>query len=167
MMGISQKQEQFAKEYSKLFDAVYRYVRYRITDTDEVGDIVSEVFETAYAALDRFDAEKGSLKQWMFGITKNGILMYFRKKKLQIPLEEIENLLPDERHADADDRFDTKLAVEKIYARLNAEQKSLFALRYIDGLSFDELADCTGRESGALRQMFSRLHRALKQDISI
>lgn len=162
LMTLRAKQALFAEEYSELFDFLYRYVYRRVFDRDEVDDIVSEAFTKAYRQLERFDSERGSLRQWLTGITKYELLTHWRKKKPTISLEFEEGITDQETGTPFTEALDDKLFAEKIYARLPADSKSLVALRYVDGLTYEEIAEVTGKEPSTMRQFFSRLHRALR-----
>ena len=51
-MDLKEKQRQFSKEFSELFDYLYRYISYRTPDKHEAEDLVSEVFLEAFASLE-------------------------------------------------------------------------------------------------------------------
>lgn len=161
-MESPEAQELFAREYPTLFDAVYRYVVYRLGDRDEAQDVVSEVFTKGFSKLKEFDPEKGSLKQWLTGIAKYELLMHWREQKKTISLEE--EFLPSDsdRSLSLDQSLDQHLLAEKIYAQLSESTKRLLTLRYVDGYSYEELSQLTGKEPATLRQFFSRIHRSLR-----
>jgi len=161
-MDIHHKQRVFATDYSRLFDVVYRYVRYRVIDDDEVEDVVSEIFMKGYDKLSDFDPERGTLQQWIFGIARNEVISHWRLSRRTVSLELVDE--PEDKGIVSRllDRLDHRLLTEKIFRRLSAEAKALVALRYAEGLTYEELAEVTGKEPAALRQYFSRLHRSLR-----
>ena len=161
-MTLRAKQEQFAEEYSELFDFIYRYIYRRLFDRDEADDLVSETFLKAYRELERFDPERGALRAWLTGIAKHELLSHWRRKRPTVSLEFEECLVDPSTGKSFTDALDDRLLAEKMYAQLPAESKSLVALRYVDGLTYEEIAEVTGKEPSAMRQFFSRLHRALK-----
>lgn len=161
-MTLRSKQELFAREYSDIFDFLYRFTCSRLFDRDEVDDVVSEAFTKAYAQLERFEPDRGSLRQWLTGIVKYELLTHWRRKKPIISLECEEQVVDPKTGVAFTDEMDQQMLAEKIYAQLPAETKTLVALRYVDGLTYDELATVTGKEATALRQFFSRLHRMLR-----
>lgn len=59
-------------------------------------------------------------------------------------------------------------AMNKVYQVLTREQSEAFRLRYIDGLSTDQIAERFGKSNGAIRVMLSRtvakLQRAFKEE---
>lgn len=161
-MTLREKRELFAREYPDVFDFLYRFIASRLFDRDEVDDVVSEAFTKAYAQLERFDPERGVLRQWLTGIAKYELLTHWRKKKPLVNLE-AEERIPDPTTGVAfTDSLDQELFAEKIYATLSKESKALVALRYVDGMTYEELAEIMGKEPSAVRQFFSRLHRSLR-----
>ncbi len=161
-MDLRNKQEVFAREYPDLFDYLYRFVYSRVFDRDETDDLVSEVFTKAYTQLERFDPDKGSLRQWLTGFAKYELLSHWRRKKPVITLEDEASFVDPATGATFTERLDDHLLAEKMYASLPASSKALLALRYVDDLTYEELADVTGKAAPALRQFFSRLHRMLR-----
>lgn len=161
-MTLREKQELFAREYPDLFDFLYRFLSSRLFDRDEVDDVVSEAVTKAYAQLERFDPERGVLRQWLTGIAKNELLTHWRKKKPTVSLEYEERIIDPKTGTAFTETLDQEFLAEKIYANLPQESKTLVALRYVDDMTYEELARVTGKEASALRQFFSRLHRTLR-----
>jgi RNA polymerase sigma-70 factor (ECF subfamily) len=161
-MTLPEKQELFAREYPDLFDFLYRFIQSRLFDREEADDVVSEAVTKAYSQLERFDPERGNLRQWLTGIAKYELLTHWRRKKPTVSLE-FEERVPDPKTGEAfTETLDQTMLAEKIYADLPAETKTLVALRYVDDMTYEEMAEVTGKEAPALRQFFSRLHRTLK-----
>lgn len=161
-MDLHQKQALFSREYPMVFEYLYRFISVRVFDRDEANDVVSEIFTKAYTLLDRFEPEKGNLRQWLTGFAKYELLTHWRRKKPNVSLELDETLVDPQTGTLFVEQLDNHLLAEKIYERLPKDQKRLLTLRYVDGLTYEELAEVTGREPAALRQLFSRLHRVLR-----
>jgi len=161
-MNEQEKKQLFSREYSELFDFVYRYVRYRLPQKEEAEDLVSEVFLQAYHKLSEFDPIKGGLRQWMTGIAKNKLLMHWRRRVVKVDLDSVGEITnEDDKQALA--FLDSKLLVEKLLSHVSDDMKALLAFRYVDGLTFDDIAQVIGKEGTAVRQCFSRLHKKLQE----
>ncbi len=161
-MDLRQKQALFAREYPAVFEYLYRFIYVRVFDRDEANDVVSEIFTKAYTLLDRFEPDRGNLRQWLTGFAKYELLTYWRRKKPTVSLELDDALVDPQTGTPFVEKLDDHLLAEKMYERLSKDQKRLLTLRYVDGLTYEELADVTGKEPAALRQLFSRLHRVLR-----
>lgn len=65
-------------------EKVSAYVRNRISDTYAAEDIVSEVFMKVYQKLECYDESRASLSTWIYIITKNTVIDYYKKRKTQL-----------------------------------------------------------------------------------
>ena len=74
--------------YTEYSGKVMGYIRARIRSSAEAEDLHSEVFEKVLKKIGEFDPSKASLNTWIFTITRNTVIDYFRKTR---PTEE-----PDE-----------------------------------------------------------------------
>lgn len=161
-MNEQQKKALFAKSYSELFDYLYRYVCYRVPQREEAEDLVSEIFLQGYHRLNDFHPEQGQLRQWMTGIAKNKLLMYWRRRPVQVDLDSIPEI-PDLVQGTALQFLDQSMLVERLLSHVSEDLKSLIAFRYVDGLSHEEIAQMIGKQPAAVRKCFSRLHKQLQE----
>ena len=77
--GFRRDPELFTDVHDRYFRDIYRYVAGRL-DVQVAEDIVSETFCLAFGQRDRFDAERGSLRSWLFGIATNLVARHRRKE---------------------------------------------------------------------------------------
>ena len=71
------------EEYSP---RIYFYVKKQVPDHQTAEDLTQEVFLGAVRGIDNFD-RKYSLEQYLFGIARNRVVDFFRKKR-PIPISE-------------------------------------------------------------------------------
>lgn len=161
-MDLLQKQQEFAREYSQLFDDLYRHVRYRVTHDQVAEDIVAEAFVKAYASLGAFDPAQGNIRQWLFGIAKNEILMFWRKAKITVDIEQWAEIPEPGNMRQFFERLDGRLLLERVLASVSPEIRLLLTLKLEKELSFEELAEITGKEPAAVRKFFSRLYQRFR-----
>jgi RNA polymerase sigma-70 factor (ECF subfamily) len=157
--------DELERIYSALFDRLYRYAVYRIPETHDAEDIVSDTFILALQHLHQFDATKGTLEQWVFGIARRKIVDYWRSRKILLAFDDVITMIETTSRS-MTDRLSDKLFVERIMKGLPAHVHAMFALHYIDGLTYEEIAEITQRTPEAVRQFFSRTHRKLRQQFS-
>ncbi len=69
--------------YKQYYDKVYRYVRSKVSDPQETEDLAASVFVKVCQNLSRFDGQKASVSTWVYTITRNTVIDYFRKTKFQ------------------------------------------------------------------------------------
>ena len=125
-------------------------------DYEEAEDCTQEVFIKALGAINRFRRES-SLKTWLYRITYNTCANVLRKRKLffwrkQSLNESYENILQDNVFAD-DNLKKSELEQQFLRAlsRLPKKQREVFALRYFDDLSYNEIAEMLGTSVGGLK----------------
>ena len=70
--------EQIYLEYRK---KVMGYIRARIRSFADAEDLCEDVFEKIQRKLGDFDESKASLNTWVFTITRNTVIDYFRRSK--------------------------------------------------------------------------------------
>ncbi len=125
------------------------------SDREMVEEIVQETFMKIHQSLRKFAADS-SLGTWIFRIAFNTSKSFWAKKARE--KERIVPLVFDRADpASAIDAFEAGDAVEKILADLPAEDRFLLISREIEGLSFEEIAEITGKSSAALRTRMSRI----------
>lgn len=159
-MTLRQKKLLFSRNYSDVFDVVYRYVCVRVRDRSDAEDVVSETFLQAYTRLSEFDPEQGNLRQWLIGIAKNKMLMYWRSKKTFVDLESLEEIIGgNERVAE---QVGAKLELERIFDQLSEKERVLMIMRYVDQMTHEEIAEAIDKQPDAVRKYFSRLIQRLE-----
>jgi RNA polymerase sigma-70 factor (ECF subfamily) len=123
---------------------------------DDWEDLAQEVFLKAYQHLGQFDPAKGSLRTWLLAIARNQCRSADRRRVVLPAVRAIEPL---------DHRSPDLLATEmEWFARLDAalaalpdEQRLVFVLIEMQGLSHQEAAEIAETSVGTIK---SRLFRA-------
>lgn len=67
--------------YGTYFPQVYNYVFYKLLNRENTEDVVSQVFMKICAHLSGFDPARASLKTWIFRITDNALIDFYRRQK--------------------------------------------------------------------------------------
>lgn len=159
----------FEHYYHQHFDYVYRYICLRLAeDRISAQDITSQTFYTAFKYRHRYDPKKGSWRQWITGIAKNRLLDHWQKENLTLSLQEVgeaEQLI--ESHGISQQKLDHKLLFDSILQSLPGQLRRLLILRYVDDLTYDQIAEITGKKPAAVRQIFSRLHKRLRAQFEL
>lgn len=166
-MTIEQKQQLFEQEFKALYQFAYRYVSLRILSVIDREDIVAQVCADAYARLNQYDETRGVLQQWLTGILRYKVIDYWRQKKITVPLDDIaETLLVPADVTDAAVTLDQKLLFNKMMEQLPDHIRILFTLRYVDDLTYQQMADLTGKKATTIRKLFSDTHKQLREKFS-
>ena len=131
-----------APEWEKIYEQysgkVRGYISARVQRRADVEDLCADVFEKVYRKSAAYDPSKAALSTWIFTITRNTVIDYYRKSR---PMDE-----PDENLA-SDDTVDEHLLNEETLSELAAalkklpqEQQDIIVLMYYDGKPMTEIA---------------------------
>lgn len=144
-----------------------------VNNREEAQDLAQEAFIRAFRSLGTFDTTR-SFPAWLFRITTNLCVDYYRRKKLStVSLVQSAGQDHDERVLDLEspDRGpDEELADKEGLARLEVMVKALPApyrivilLRHQSDLSYEEIAEALNLPLGTVKARIHRAHRMLKE----
>lgn len=142
----------------------------------DVADVVQETFLAAARSARSYDAQRGTLWQWLVGIARNHVALHFRKRERQERLRSAERWLAagngqlarwlegcDERPWEAMASAELATLVRAALSELSAEYASLLTARYLDEVSIEQLADAERATPAAVRSKLARARRALRE----
>lgn len=151
-MGRNKKHELFIAFYHENKDKIFTYLMYRLRfDRATCEDLLMDIVLKAYENFENFDPKKGSFKSWIFRIAHNHLINYWRDHKEELPIEQAEEIAVEPT---PDNPFSS--AIHKILNLLTDTERQIITLRYLNDLSFEEIADVTGKGQGAVRTSLSR-----------
>ena len=169
-MAAGGSDEAFGVLYLRHLDAIYRYIYFRVADKDEAEDLTEDVFFRAWEALGRYKPGQYPFTSWLYRIAHNITVDHHRKRpnatladaEFQRDLSETgstEQIV--EHNQDAQ-------AIANAIKRLDGEEQQVVILRFVEGLSHQEVADVIGKSNESsrviLHRALARLSRYLKQD---
>lgn len=133
-----------------------------LKDRDAVEDVVQETFTKAWYRIDAFHGDSG-LFTWLYRVAVNGCKDHLKRRGRR-PAGSLEELHAEPGFAAPSDapieglaRRELRLAVRTAMERLPARFRSVLALRELEGLSYQEIANVLGLSLGTVE---SRLFRA-------
>jgi RNA polymerase sigma-70 factor (ECF subfamily) len=142
--------------YRETVDDLYAYVATLVRDRGAAEDVVAATFERAYRRMGSYDPRRGSHRQWLFGIARNGALDELRRRKRSAALH-ADPAADEPAFADGADPV-RRAAVRAALAGLDARDRELIALKYLAGLDNGEIAGVLGISPS---NAGTRLHRAI------
>jgi RNA polymerase sigma-70 factor (ECF subfamily) len=154
----------FKALYERYRDRVYNIIFYSMGDALRAEDVLQIVFVKIYRGLPSFRFE-ASFATWIYRIALNECLNQQRRRGAQhIPIEALlgsdeerdSGAAADLQHAEGERREIVHRAVMELSPKLRA----VVALKYLDGLTYEEIASVLECSPGTVA---SRLNRALGQ----
>ena len=149
--------------YDRYHKPIFRYLWARVSDRHLAEDLTGDVFTRMVAALPRYSSSSGTFQAWLYRIAHNLLIDQYRKdrSKYEIPLDDIEYLgHPDHGPEQAAEQGLFVEQVRRGLQELDSVQQEILALRFINGLSLQEVATILGKSVGAVK---IAQHRALKE----
>jgi len=159
-LAIKGDGEAFGTLYLRHLDSIYRYIYFRIGDTAEAEDLTEEVFARAWEALPGYQPREYRFISWLYRIAHNLTVDHHRRLKPALLDNVDENPEAVTRHSPEKIVEETQ-SLEKLSAaiqELNDDEQQVITLRYIEGLSHEEVAAIIGKSNEASRVI---QHRAL------
>ncbi|QQG42996.1 MAG: RNA polymerase sigma factor [Candidatus Daviesbacteria bacterium] len=149
----------FGQIYSLFFKRIFRYVYYSVFNRPLAEDITQDTFLRAFRALPGFSTRKGTFQAFLFAIARNLVIDHARKKR-ELSLELVGDLPSSEDFEDEIDAEREKQMIYQALAHLDDFEKQLVILRFFEEFSYEEIAQVTQKNAGAVRV---RVHRSLKK----
>jgi RNA polymerase sigma-70 factor (ECF subfamily) len=164
-------QEQVYGEYYRL---VYPMIMYIVKDHPSVEDIIQDSFLSIIRKCPH-EVEDGRILAWLRAIARNSTISYLRKNKKKrdelLPEDVyIENAVPlmCEGFPSTESEIEAKLLKEAIIHyihQLKPMYKQVIQMRWIEQLSYKEMADRLGVSEDKVRQALFRSREAVKRKL--
>ncbi len=161
---VKRDEEAFAELYRRHVCAIFQFVRSKVPSDDTAEDLTAQVFFKALRSADTYCAT-GSYSAWLFAIARNCISNWYRMRCRVVTLAETPEVVdPDPCPATAVVDVESREDVLHAVAELPDTQREAITLRYMHDLSIEEIADRTGRTSGAVRILLHRARARLRNE---
>lgn len=154
----------FSDHYSALFPKIYSYMIYRVHDQQLSEDLTSQTFLKAMEKLEQFDAEKASIKTWLYTIAQNVLIDHFRTHRHHADLDTAQEISAEDDILASVIKKEDNEKVHQLLSKLTAQQRRIVILRLWDDLSYQEIAQLTGKSVASLKMTFMRALSLLRAE---
>ena len=134
--------------YNEYSGKVMGYIAARVQRRADAEDLCSEVFEKVFRKMGDYDEGKAAVGTWIYTITRNTVIDYYRKTR---PTAEL-----DENLADAPTDRDLRLDVRQAVYRLPEKYRLPVILFYFEDMAVADIARALDIPEGTV---ISHLHR--------
>lgn len=149
-------------------DRVYSLALRSTGDSAAAWDLTQEVFIKVFSKLGEF-RQQAKFETWLYRIVVNACIDARRKSSRFVPFDErgkgggmFENR-PQERNYL---RRQVREAVEGAVARLTPKVRAAILLRYVEGLSYEEIGEILGCPAGTVAARLNRGHKILARELA-
>ncbi len=145
--------------YERHADDVYRVALRTTASSADAYDVTHDVFLGLPEAVARYDMER-SFEAWIRGVTVRTALMRMRtaRRRREVSVVQLRTIGVRPEAGAAIDR----LTLEKALDRLPQELRTVFVLREVEGMTYQEIADVLGIRKNAAAVRLHRARRRLK-----
>lgn len=123
--------------YEEYHMKVLRYIQSKVNDYYLAEDLCSDVFVKVYEKIDTFDEKKASISTWIFTITRNKLIDYYRTRKVTVEV-------PEDLTYDVEDDEVNEEALETLASaleKLDDRSRKLVIMHYYEGKTLKEVAE--------------------------
>jgi RNA polymerase sigma-70 factor, ECF subfamily len=144
--------------YGRCHAGIYRFVLQMCGSPALAEDITQDVFLVLIRGTESFDAARGSLNAFLYGVARNQLLYRLRRERFYVPLE-MDAVEECAKSKPLDELTQTEMveAVRRAVLSLPERYREVVVLCDLEELSYMESAQILGCAVGTVR---SRLHRA-------
>lgn len=159
--------EAFGQLYDAYMERIYRFVYFRVEDQQTAEDITSQVFLKAWSNLDRFQFSRTPYLAWLYTIAHNAVIDHYRTRKVTTALDDVQLSQPDHSEL-VENEIDLTVEMQSVKAALQLltdDQQKVLTLKFIEGMSNNEIARHLGKREGAIRALQMRGLQALAKQL--
>jgi RNA polymerase sigma-70 factor, ECF subfamily len=151
----------FGSLYDIFSDRIYRHIYYRTSNVEDARDLTQEVFTKAWQGLPRYKRTRTPFLGWLFTISHNRVIDYYRTKKNHTYLDNDVDMGVNENSPETlvEAEF-TQQEVRRAILQLPADQQQVIVMSFIEGFEYSEIAATLNKTEGNIRVI---IHRGLKK----
>ena len=143
-------------------DRLIRYARQVLGNREDAEEAVQDAFVRAYRSLERCEGPE-NYGRWLFGILVNRCRTRYGQAARRAAVVVHDDVAMAEAEAPGDpDGVAWRDTVYWALDRLSPEFREAFLLKYVEELSYDEMAELTGTGVSALKMRVSRACERLR-----
>ena len=156
--------EAFGEMYERYVSRVFRHVLYMVNDVDVAQDLTEQTFLRALEAIHGYERRGVPFLAWLLRIARN---LYLNGQRVQRNNSSIRQN-PGGVVASPESFCEAKLDGEEVWRAVRAldgDQRQVIVLRFMDGLSYADVARVLGKSVGAVRVAQYRALCALRRSL--
>jgi len=152
--------------YDEFQPLLYSYIYRRVGDVEVARDLTADVFRRFLQATASGKGPKEQLRAWLYRVAHNIVVDHYRRGQNRQKQPLSESLASGEAEPDsvAEQRIQCD-TVRSAMEQLTDEQQEIIALKFLEGLTNDEVAHITKKSVGAVKALQHRALAALRRQL--
>ena len=162
--------------FFRRYAGIVRGVAYRVLrDVSEADDMLQDIFLLVHRLCGTFDSSKGSARFWILQMTYRRAIsrrryLTSRHFYTRVDLDAVETELADPRNPTAEiegliDATRGNGSLQKVFEELSENQQQTLKLFFVEGYTFDEIAEKLGQSRGNIKNHYFRGLERLRKHI--
>ncbi len=147
--------EEFYTKYNKL---IYKIAFSILKNKSDAEDITQIVFEKIYS-MDKENLPTKNETSWIYSVTKNETLNYFKSNRNNINLDDIYEI--EDNNQEISKIIDQE-NYKRLISKLNDNEKEIVSLKIISNFSFEEIGKILNMPTGTVKWRYYKAINTLK-----
>jgi RNA polymerase sigma factor (sigma-70 family) len=163
------KREVFEELYNEFMPKVFRYIHYKVSDQQLTEDLTSTVFEKALVNIDKYSSDKAAFSTWIFSITRNTLIDYYRTNKMRQQVSLDEAVEVPSREPSPQEEVENKAEHECIRGcllRLPEDDQEIIRLKFASEFNNRQIAKMLGLSESNVGVRLFRAVKKLREDFN-
>ena len=148
---------------------IFRYVWSRVGDRRLAEDLTGDVFVRMVTGLPGYRLQGLPFRAWLYQIARNRLVDHYRREGRHAATELGAAEVPAPREAEPASQVERKLAAEQLHhalSRLEPLQREVVSLRFVSGLSVQEVALALHATENAVKALQRRGLAGLRETLA-
>jgi RNA polymerase sigma-70 factor (ECF subfamily) len=162
--------------YKMYYSAILHLISNKVKNIELAEDLTSDTFVKAMEKMYLFDSEKSNISTWLHNISKNVIIDYYRKNKLDkhINVSEVTDETGKEIYQFEDKRNNTveviennelSKSIERAMSSLKPKYQKVAELFFIKDQPYSEIAEALELPLNTIKGMIYRIREMLQNEL--
>lgn len=159
--AIEGDQRAFGTLYERYYDSLYRYIFFRVGDSDEAEDLTAVVFIRAWESLPSYRQRSLNYRSWLYRIAHNLLIDRHRTQKVTFSLDLLQQIPDQDTPPDiANQTSEDVRELMEMIRKLDPIMAEVILCRFVMEMSHAETAQAMSCSENYVRVL---QYRALKK----
>jgi RNA polymerase sigma-70 factor, ECF subfamily len=149
-------------------DRVFSIASYSLGDESAADDITQQIFVKLFDRINQFRGDS-EFATWLYRLVINSCLDERRRTRRLQPVEEFTPMKDTGRRKPPEARYERREiagSVRIAICELKPKMRLPIILKYIEGLSYEEISNVLGCSKGTVASRLNRAHKTLAKKLS-